>query len=89
MLNEAKERLKTEFMTALDGRLLKKTVLSRPKNKNQGKTTLTPFEKNGELFIKSESFTPDNKALQSILTVRQASDLVFAAPDSYKQINLV
>ncbi len=89
MLNEAKERLKTEFMTALDGRLLKKTVLSRPKNKNQGKTTLTPFEKNGELFIKSESFTPDNKALQSILTVGQASDLVFAAPDSYKQINLV
>ncbi len=88
MLNEAKIRLKTEFLTALSGKALKKAVFSRSKGKEQGKTVLTPFEKDGDTLIKSERFAPDGKALQSILSVEEAADFVFAAPDSFKQINL-
>ncbi len=89
MLNEAKNRLKTEFDTAVQEKTLKKAVLSRPKNKNEGKITLTPFSKDGQTLIKCEKFTNDNKALQSILTVKEANELIFDAPDSFKQINLV
>ncbi len=88
MLNEAKQRLKTEFLSAVSGRLLKKAVLSRPKSKEQGKTVFTPFEKDGSLLIKSEEFTSDNKALQKILSIDAAAELIFSAPERFKQINL-
>ena len=89
MLNEAKNRLKAEFDKAVQEKTLKKAVLSRPKNKNEGKITLTPFVKDGQTLVKCEKFTSDNKALQSIMTAEQADELIFSAPDSFKQINLV
>ncbi len=89
MLNEAKERLKSEFLAALDGNSLKKAVLSRPKSKGQGKVVLTPFEKSSQIFIKAESFTADNKAIQKILDADEAAELIFGAPENFKQINLI
>ena len=89
MLTEAKNRLKNEFLTAIEGKTLKKAVLSRPKSKASDKTTLTPFEKDGKIAIKSEAFLPDGKAMQKILTLNEAAELVFDAPESFKQINLI
>ena len=89
MINEAKNRLKAEFESAIQNKTLKKAVLSRPKSKHEGKTVLSPFTKGSEILIKSECFTSDNKAMQSILSQKEAADLVFASPDKYKQINLI
>ena len=89
MITEAKERLKSEFDQALAGKKLRKTVLSRPRSKDEVKTTLTPFEKDGKVYVKSEAFMKDGKAIQRILSCEEASVTVFGAPEQYRQINLV
>ncbi|MBR2473962.1 MAG: SAM-dependent methyltransferase [Clostridia bacterium] len=89
MLNGAKERLKTEFTEALNLRTLKKAVLSRPKIKSEGKLVLIPFEKNGRISVKSERFLSDGKAIQRVLSADEAAELVFGAPECYRQINII
>ncbi len=89
MLNEATKRLIDEWETATSEKTLKKAVFSRPRDKSAGKTVLTFFEKNGQTAIKSERFTADGKALQSILSKKEAYDLVLASTEQFKQINLI
>ena len=89
MLDEAKIKLKKEFLDAVKGRALKKAVLSRPKDKSEGKISLTPFERNGEIAIKCERFLSDGKNLQKIFSISEAGELIFDAPECFKQINLV
>ena len=89
MITEAKERLKSEFDQALAEKKLRKAVLSRPRSKDEVKTTLTPFEKDGKVYVKSEAFMKDGKAIQRILSCEEASVTVFGAPEQYRQINLV
>ena len=90
MIIEAKDRLKKELELALDRGTLKKAVFSRPRSKNELKTVLTVFEKNGEIRVKSESAMRDGKMLQRILTVDEV--ISFASGDAceqYRQINLI
>lgn len=89
MLKEAKDRLKNEFLTATENKALKKAVFSRPKSKSDGKCTLSPFVKNGEVVFKLEAVMPDGKVRQKNLDTASAFAFVYEAPEKFKQINLV
>ena len=87
---ELSKRLNTELSDALGNKALKKAVLSRPRNKAVVKNVLSAFEKNGELFFKSELFLKDGKNVQTILNNDQLIALICEqAVCEYKQINLI
>ena len=84
------EKLRNEFTYALENQILKKAVFSKPEDKSELKTVLTPFINKGELCVKKETFLKDGKAIQKILSIEEASAFVHeSATSAYRQINLV
>ncbi len=65
-------RLEKELTDSLISGALKKAVLSKPKDKSVIKTVATAFSKDGELFLKLETFKKDGKALQTVLPYKDA-----------------
>lgn len=90
MYLDAKERLENEISQALTNRLLKKAVFSKARNKDVLKTVAVPFEKDGEIFVKTEIFTRDGKAYHKVIDGATAPEyLAEQAFDGYGQINLI
>ena len=61
------EKLRAELVYAIENQILKKAVFSKPEDKSEIKTVLTPFLNKGELCVKKETFLKDGKAIQKIL----------------------
>lgn len=84
------EKLRAEFVYAIENQILKKAVFSKPEDKSEIKTVLTPFLNKGELCVKKETFLKDGKAIQKILSVSEAESFVLeSSTAAYRQINLV
>lgn len=84
------EKLRAEFLYAIENQILKKAVFSKPEDKSEIKTVLTPFINKGELCVKKETFLKDGKAIQKILSADEAEAFVLeSSTAAYRQINLV
>ncbi len=86
----SKKRLEDEIKTALSEKILRKAVLSRSREKSTLKTVAVPFEKDGVLFVKTETFTRDGKAFQNIIKAEDAPAYISSmAFSGYRQVDLL
>ncbi len=87
---QAWNRLCSELENSISGGILKKAVLSKPRDKKILKTSAEPFLSGGELKIKLTEYLRDGKAIQKIIPFAGApeliSDMVFKG---YGEINLI
>lgn len=86
---EQKDRLLQSLASAIDGRSLKKLVLSRPTDKNVIRTEGKLIELKGELHLQLETFTADGKAYHENLPAPLAAETVLKRFASYRQLNLI
>ncbi|MHB1154219.1 MAG: class I SAM-dependent methyltransferase [Eubacteriales bacterium] len=68
--------MKKIIQQVTDDRTMKKIVLSRPSDKTIIKTTATLFEKNGQLFVQSETLHTDGKATHVNISAPEAADYI-------------
>lgn len=78
------------FQSAIEKRILKKIILSKPVNKNILKSVATLITIKGELYLQIETFTSDGKATHRNIKAEDAPDaLVLMVDHEYKQINVL
>ncbi len=68
--------MKKIIQQVTDDRTMKKIVLSRPSDKTIIKTTASLFEKNGQLFVQSETLHTDGKATHVNISAPEAADYI-------------
>ncbi len=86
----ARDRLVSELRGALSKNILKKAVLSKPRDKKILKASAEPFISSGEVRIKLTEYLRDGKAVQRIISAENAPEtLCDMAFDSYGEINLI
>jgi hypothetical protein len=84
------EKVLAAFEKGIGESVLKKAVLSKPRDKKIIKSTVELFSKNGEKKVKLETFLKDGKAVQKILDGKDApSALTEICLEQYRQINLI
>ncbi len=84
----AYERLRSELRTATENGLLKKAVLSKPRDKKILKAVAEPF--GAEARVKLTCYLRDGKALQNIYSAEEAVGvLADRAFEEFGEINLV
>ena len=76
------------LLDAAEKNLLKKAVLSKPRDKTVQKTVLTPRMIGGELMLQAESFLTDNKAIHKNYKTDGQSALA-SLLEAYGQVNLL
>lgn len=91
----AAERIYAAIESAIANKTLVKAVFSRPRDKSVLRTVIALFEKNGEIFVSTDTFMKDGKDIRKNLpasgaflkqTAEQLSEL---AVGGYRQINLI
>ncbi len=87
---EAWLRLQGELQNALDSGVLKKAVMSKPRDRKILRALAEPFLSGGECKIKITEYLRDGKAIQKIILSKDApKTLCDMAFDGYGEINLV
>ncbi|MBQ8510457.1 MAG: SAM-dependent methyltransferase [Clostridia bacterium] len=83
------ERLTALLSDALERRIFKKAVFSKPEDKSVLKTVASLYKKSdGSVGLRIERFTKDNKAYQQNLPTESAEILANMALREYRQTNL-
>lgn len=72
--NDAKKCLESEIKNALSEKILRRAVFSRFRDRETLKTVAVPFDKDGEMFVKCETFRRDGKALHNIISAGDAPE---------------
>ncbi len=88
--SEAWRKLQMELQNAIAGGVLKKAVMSKPRDKKTQKASAEPFLSGGELKIKITEYLRDGKAVQKVIPSEGASEILSdMAFGSYGEINLI
>ncbi len=88
MLNGKAEELKEIIIRAAEGRVLKKAVFSKPRDKSIVKTVLSPKLISGKEMLQAEFFCSDNKAKHKNIEINDA-DTIGELILGYLQINVI
>ena len=85
-----KEKLNALIASAIERRILKKIVFSKPENKNALKEVAALTKKpDGTVYIASELFTKDNKTYRRNIPADSTDELTRMALEDYRQVNIL
>ncbi len=84
------EKITEVFSTAVERRILKKAIFSKPDDKATQKEVASLSKKSdGTVIIAVERFTRDNKTYRKNLALDEISELCRMALENYRQVNII
>ncbi len=84
------ERISEIFTGAVERRILKKAIFSKPEDKTTQKEVATLSKKSdGTVIIAAQRFTRDNKTYRRNLTIDEIPELCRMALEDYRQVNII